>query len=407
MSEKINFSPKRLFPITIVASGTFAWWFLITLYFEDLYANLAIDQYWISILALLFYGSGALSTIPGSMIAERVDRRKFLLFNFTFGILASALILFVGQNLILALCTSTLLGISLGLGFPSCMALISDCTSPKTRARFTGTIVLETFVMIFLGIVALEILEVGLIGIIAVAIVLRSTSYLGFSISFCARPKQKGGSWLSILANRDLIFYLLPWLAFNLAGELVHLVWVGLAGDTAIIEAYNLGNIIRMATIAILGPIAGIAADRIGRKPLIIFALVTLGVGFAFLGLATSYYSALFYMVTSGIAWSLLMVSYFALFGDIASSKSTEKFYALGISTPLIAYTLVRGVVPSLGIVSAEANFLSPIMSILLFLSIIPVLYVADTLAEEIIRERRIKDHTEKIAELIKESEDE
>lgn len=405
MSKASSLSPRRLIPATIVVSGTFAWWFFLTLNFEEIYKSLGIDQFWIYVLAALFYGSGALSTLPGSIIGERVERRKFLFFCFTFGALATILLLFVEQNLVIALISSTLLGISLGLGFPSCMALIPYCTSKRERARFSGVIVLETFIMVFLGMVALPMLNLGLTGVIAVAVALRLTSFLGFSIRFCERRKQKKSSWLSILTNRDLIFYLFPWLAFNLAGELVVFVWDGLANDTSIMQAYELGNVLRIALIAFLGPVAGVTADRVGRKPLILFALVILGIGFAFLGLATSYYSALFYLIISGIAWSLLMVSYFALLGDVASSKLADKFYALGISTPLVAYTLVRGVLPILDFRSADANVLSPIMSILLFLSVIPVLYVSDTLSEDMIRERKLKEHTEKVGKLIKETE--
>ena len=99
------------------------------------------------------------------------------------------------------------------------------------------------------------------------------------------------------------------------------------------------------------------------------------------------------------------MVSYFALFGDIASLKSSEKYYAIGLSTPLIAYALVRGILPILSITRAQANILSPIMSILLFLAIIPVLYVPDTLSPGMIHERRLREHTKKIGKLIRESE--
>ena len=405
MRETSSLYPRRLLPATIVVSGTFAWWFFITINFEEIFSSLGISQSWISVLAALFYGSGAISAIPGSMIGERIERRKFLFFNFSFGIFATVLLLVVEQNLAVALLSSSLLGISLGLGFPSCMTLIPYCTSKKERARFSGVIVLETFIMIFLGIVVLHMADIGLVGIITVATALRATSYFGFSIRFCERGKQKRSSWMSILSNRNLIFYLLPWLAFNLAGELVVLVWAGLLDNTSVTQAYDLGNTLRMAAVAFLGPVAGVTADRVGRKPLIIFALVILGVGFAFLGLATSYYSALFYLIVSGIAWSLLMVSYFTLLGDIASSKLADKFYALGISTPLIAYTLVRGILPTLGITSAKANFLSPIMSLLLFLSIIPVLYVPDTLSTDIKRERRLKDYTEKVGKLVQEAE--
>ncbi|MBT8171431.1 hypothetical protein KJN74_00970, partial [Candidatus Bathyarchaeota archaeon] len=130
-------------------------------------------------------------------------------------------------------------------------------------------------------------LKPGLIGIIAVGIVVRSTSFFGLIVNFYDKPKGKKASWFSILANKDLIYYLLPWLAFNLAGELVVLIWEGLLENPSYVEAYDIGNVLRMAAIAFLGPVAGVIADRIGRKPPIIFALVMLGIGFGFLGLET------------------------------------------------------------------------------------------------------------------------
>ena len=404
--SRFGSSLRRMLPVTIVPSGTFAWWFLITLYFEQIFSSWAADQLWIYVLAAIFYGSGAISAILGAMIGERIDRKRFLLFCFTFGVFATAL-LAMQQSLVFALLSSALLGISLGLGFPSCMALLADCTSKEERTRFTGAVVFETFVMVFLAILVLSAFDLGVIGIIAVAIVLRSTSYYGFSVRFCDKPKEKGPSWLSILVSRDLVFYLLPWLAFNLAGELVGLVWAGLLGSSSIAEAYEIGNILRMAAIAFLGPIVGIAGYRFGRKPPIIVALVILGFSFAFLGLATSNYSVFVYLVFSGIAWSLLMVSYFALFGDLAFPKATEKFYALGVATPLLAYMLVRGILPSLSITSAEASVLSPIMAMLIFVSVIPALYASETLPADTIRERRLREHTEKIGKFVEESEEE
>ena len=286
------------------------------------------------------------------------------------------------------------------------MAVITDSTSRNESARLMSVFVLETFILVFFGIVILDILELGLIGIIAVGLVIRSTSFLGFLVRDYQQPEELGGSWFSILTNKDLIYYLLPWLAFNLAGELVIPIWQDIfINHPSAREVYDLGNPLRMGAIAFIGPIAGIIADRIGRKPLIVFALVILGIGFGFLGIDNSSTTLYFYLLVSGVAWALLMVSYFALFGDIASLKSSEKYYAIGLSTPLIAYALVRGILPIFSITRIQASVLSPIMSILLFLAIIPVLYVKDTLSEAMIRERKLKEHTEKVGRLVRESE--
>jgi MFS family permease len=406
MSKNSSFSLKRIFSITIFASGTFAWWFLITIYFEDIYPNFVDNQFWISVLALIFYGSGAISTIPGSMIGERVNQNFFLFFCFIFGIFSALLTFFVGQNLFFAILTSCLLGISIGLGFPNCMAVITDSTSRKESARFMSVFVLETFILIFFGIMIVSQFEKVLFVIIVVGVVIRSSGFFGFLVKDYGQTEELGGSWFSILRNKNLIYYLLPWLAFNLAGELVYPIWQDLFNTTSWASyVYNLGNPIRMVAIAIFAPIAGIIADRFGRKPIIIFALVTLGIGFGLLGLDNRESVLFFYLLVSGVAWALLMVSYFALFGDIASLKSSEKYYAIGLSTPLIAYALVRGILPIFSITRVQANILSPIMSILLFLAIIPVLYVKDTLSEAMIQERKLKEHTEKVGRLVRESE--
>jgi MFS family permease len=124
---------------------------------------------------------------------------------------------------------------------------------------------------------------------------------------------------------------------------------------------------------------------------------------FALLGLATSPLSVLVYLTISGIAWGGFMVIYIAVLGDLAFSGSKEKFYALGMGIPLIIYMSLSAIPTAVGII-VPANVLSPVLSIILFLSVIPVLYASETLPETKMRERRLREHVRKVGKLVEES---
>jgi len=128
-----------------------------------------------------------------------------------------------------------------------------------------------------------------------------------------------------------------------------------------------------------------------------------LGVSFAFLGLATSPLSVIVYYTISGVAWGFLIVIYLAVPGDVGFPGSREKFYALGITIPLIIY-MGFSAISSLSDLSLPPNLLSPILGIILFLSIIPVLRAREVLSNKKLYERRMKEHVDKIGKLIKES---
>jgi hypothetical protein len=115
--------------------------------------------------------------------------------------------------------------------------------------------------------------------------------------------------------------------------------------------------------------------------------------------------SVLAYLAISGIAWGFLIVVYLAVPGDLSPPGAREKFYALGIVVPLIIY---GGLVATSRLLSitAPAGSVSSILSIILFMSIIPVLRAVETLPETKIVERKLSDHLKKVGKIIKESED-
>ena len=87
--------------------------------------------------------------------------------------------------------------------------------------------------------------------------------------------------------------------------------------------------------------------------------------------------------------------------GDLSDLDSREKIYAL------VAGLFSAGAIPVPDFSGAlPVNSLSQILSIILFLSIVPVLRAKETLEESKIQERKMKEHVEKIGEIIKQSED-
>jgi MFS family permease len=131
--------------------------------------------------------------------------------------------------------------------------------------------------------------------------------------------------------------------------------------------------------------------------------MVMLGVSFALLGLATSPLSVLVYYTISGIAWGFLMVVYLAVPGDLALPGSKEKFYALGITIPLIIYMGLPAISEFLN-VGVPANALSSVLSIIIFVSVIPVLRAAETLPESKVRERKMREHVREVGKLLQKS---
>lgn len=349
------------------------------------------SQFWFSVGKTFFYGFGAFSAIIGVFFSSRVSRRKLLWLWIILGVITTGAILPV-QGLLFGLVLSALLGVSLGLGFPCSMALLADCTKVEQRGRASGLLMLETFIMVFLAIIADTLLNFSLIEIVLVCITLRLTGFIALSLDQCEKQKGKEKSWFSIIRNRNFAFYMFPWMMFNVASGLTAFVWLGLGAYSAYDEVFQMGNALQFAGTAIVCMISGFIADRFGRKQPIIIGVILFAVSYAILGIATNETSVLIHLTTLGVAWGFLMVVYLTIPGDLANVHAQEKYYALATVFPLVVYSGLNALPKALGI-SAPANILSPILSVILFLSLVPVLYASETLSETKKRERELREY--------------
>ncbi len=393
-------SSRKFFAVAILVSGTLAWFLLIQMYFLDLFAGYSVDASWIYLGLLLFYAASAFSAIVGSSVSERVNRKKMIYIWIISGVLAtSSLTLFKGEFFVVLL--SLMLGVSFGFGFPSSAAFLADSTVVEERAKISGAVILTTFLLTFLSMMAIPALGFGITGILLFLAALRATSLLGLALDKCDRERAKTGSWFSILSYRDFASYVVPWILFNTAAGL--LMWWNMPQTSEFISVKAVGIPLAFVCIAVFGFVAGFVADRFGRRQPIIISFVMLGVSLALLSFILSPLTMLIYYVTYGVAWGFLFTLYLAVPGDLSYSGSREKFYALGTMAPLIVYMGLNSA-PDFLSIRFPASILSPVLSIIIFLSVIPVLRASETLPENITNERKLKKHIEKVGKLVEES---
>jgi MFS family permease len=396
LTAEMEISSRRFVAVLLLISSSLAWFFLINMYFSNIFNSLAIDAFWTNVSLLFFYGFGAFSAFVGSSLSERIARRKLIGSWIALGVIITAFMPFF-QGSVLALLLSILLGFSVGLGFPSAATILADATLVEERGRVSGLVILATFILTIIGSIVISILGTGLFGIILFCAIVRSVGFFPLVIDRCERRKRKKISWISAVTQKNFALYVIPWLLFNAAAGL--LVWSGsaLSQTPDLSAAVETGTEIGYVCTAFSGMVAGLIADRFGRKPPIFIALTLIGISFMLLGYVQISLTILIYYVFYGIAWGFLFSLYLTIPGDLSRSLSKEKFYALGTITPLLVWFILQSV-PGLFNITIPLRLLSPLLGVILFLSIIPIFHAEETLPETKKRAREIKDYLDEKA---------
>ena len=337
-------------------------------------------------------------------MSETHNRKRLLEFWIVSNIIITLSFMAV-QGLASFLFLSVLAGGSFGFAYPSCSAFFADSTADEERARVGGLLILITFFMLATIISVSSTFVFGLTELLILAVFLRGLSIIPLLIDPCERNAGQRKSWSGILLNKSFLMYLFPWIIFNTAVGISALIdgWISSSAEFEMV--FRQGQVLMYVGVSLSAIISGFFSDSLGRKKTIIFGLTALGIGYALLGLATSSTTYLLTKIAYGSAWGILMVTYgLAVTSDLASKGSKEKFFAIVVTVPLIL-TILGSILSDVFGFSAPANVVSTVLSILLFVSVVPLLFAPETLPEEKIRTREIKRYMQRLGKIVSEEE--
>lgn len=389
--------------IIILLVNVFTWFYMTPLIINGILIginNITITQE--VIIWSGFYGSIVISSIIGSIIAKKVNRLKFIYTWIAIGTATSILpILFTSFIWIDVLTISILLGASFGLGIPSCLSYFADITKVENRGRISGIILLTAYM-------TTAILAIPIRGLEAPTnlIIFAGWRSLGLIVLFL-RPNEKmvsskrkmDGSFSEIIKDRTFGFYILAWIMFCLVDRI---------GSPIVFSLGNISSFQSMITaifVSISSVIAGILADRIGRKKIVLYGFISLGVAYGLIGIFhENPLVGYFWLAINGISTGLLFVTFLlTLWGDISQSGFREKYYAIGILPLYLTYIL--GLNLEGYILSIEKTSIFSVAAFFLFIAVLPLWYAPETLPEkkiELIRLRSFAEEAKKAKEKYK-----
>lgn len=343
--------------------------------------------------------SGLLATI---FIDKFRDRRLFLYLWIASGIFLSIIPLGLNSaNVTELMIISALFGGYFGLGMPVTMGYHSIFLKIEGRAKIGGlTFLIIAFIFVITSIVPLD----SFFYVCLLLVVTRIFALIVFHFIYSKEEPSKEVikvKYSSVINNRSFLLYFIPWGMFALINFSLLPIQQSLYPPEIDLTFFiALENVIT-AFVAVL---SGFLADKFGRKRLIIIGFVMLGIGYAFIVLTYTsnlLFGSLIYAVTDGAAWGIFYVLFlFTIWGDLAQTRNSDKFYFLGALPYLSAYFLQILFRPYL--LKIDPTTIFSFASVFLFIAVLPLIYAPETLPEKIMKDRDLKNYLEKAQKIAK-----
>ncbi|MEM2912651.1 MAG: MFS transporter, partial [Candidatus Bathyarchaeia archaeon] len=313
------------------------------------------------------------------------------------GTVSSPSLLFLEEfNLLNASIISFFLGLSFGLGIPSCLTYFADSFPIENRGRIAGII----FLGINLGASVLAIL-ITTFNLLINSVGLTLWRLFGLILVFLLNIREidkekKHVAFLTILSDRIFILFLIPWLMFCFIDNFEIMVLQRILETNFYVFMLTVEAVIG----SVFAFIGGWLCDIIGRKRVIIYGFVALGLAYAVITIFPSTFAWYLYFVIDGFSAGMLWVAFILIiWADLSQHGGREKYYAIG-GIPYFAAPLIRLLLAPFVQIPAYAAF--SIASFFLFLAVIPLMYAPETLPEKKLEARKLKQYIEE-AKKIKE----
>jgi len=388
--EVLGISRRDFALVFTLLFNAFTWSYMIEMIIENFPLNPPIKSALRTVFSIAASGAG----FSGALLSEKVRRLRFIYFWMILGLLSSLPLIFINNITVGHLSIIfTLLGISFGLGMPSSLAHLADNSSIENRARISSLILL----MANLSTLPLAILFMAL-NLVMSSLVLAVWRGLGLIILALMKPKEENFgnekrqfSFISVFRPKSFSLYFLPWVMFILVDALEK----ALLRDFIGLEFFSFILTVEPIIAVFFMCVGGLLADKIGRKRVVIYGFISLGVGYAMVGLAPMMRIAwYFYIIVDGAAWGIFYTIFLLiLWGDLSQPGTRENYYAIGNFPFLIRSMITLLFVTSVASFPANASF--SLASFFLFLAVLPLMYAPETLPEKKMELRRLKGYIE------------
>ena len=386
-SEDSSTDRKNRFIASFLVINALAWLFTISMMLDNLLISLEVTETQNIIIWTVYYVTLTGSGIIGATLSNKVNRIKFLGLWIIFGALISSFpALFINPTVNQMPILAIFLGGSLGIGMPSCLAYFADNTSIEKRGLTSGMIFL------FTNLAAIPLFSiVSTNSNIVLSWVILAIWRASGLLVFFLKPKEKivsetktKDSFKVIFSNKSFLLYFVAWFMFMLVDRSeAPMVRFFLNDPTYLMLAPIIGSFSAV--------VAGLLADRVGRKRIVIIGFVTFGIAYAVIGIAPDLpFSRYFFLAIESVSTGMLVATFvLLLWGDLSEFGSREKYYAIGISPFFLTFIiqLFSGTyfmeIPNTSAFSLAAFFL--------FLAVLPLLYAPETLPEKKMELRRLR----------------
>jgi len=396
---KWSFKRKHIIAFGLLFN-TFSWYFIGRLLIGNVFSEASFENL---CLELAYSASIIASALVGSVFLARVRKIRFFYGWLFFGVSASlGLAILPSSSFFTMLVGTSLLGVSLGFGVPSCLSFFVESVSIENRGKVGG---ITLFATTFSG--AFVLIAMDVLNFASSALLLAVWRAWSLPLLLLASEKEvlseitirRVPSLVSVLKNRTFSLYFIAWLMFALVDSF-----------EAIVVSHHIGEFqsfigkLEPAIAGLSALIGGIISDWVGRKRVLIFGFVSLGIAYATIGLVSQIWiSWFFYFVVDGIALGLLWVIFtIVLWGEV-DSYGTEKYYAVGETPFFLTQILSLLLIPYVRLIPEISTF--SLAAFFLFIAITPLLYAPETLPEKKIQQRQLKIYTKEALKLKQEIE--
>lgn len=379
---------KNLVSIILIGNA-FVWYYAVLYLMQQFVGNVYL---W----APAHFSALIASAFAGAAYAKRVERSKFLTLWMLAGI-ASSLLLYglSSTSPAIVFLVSSLSGVSLGFGMPTCMSYFTDNVLIESRGRVSGIAMLASGIgMVAFG-PAFALADKSDLLLIGVVLgIWRLSGLVVFRWDKDYRQTEGKTTVFSlrkVLGQRSFILYFAPWVIFSIVN------YLAVPGDFG--PDYRMVQLVVMGGAAVLG---GFFLDSVGRKPIAIAGFTSVGLGTAVLGfLGTTAPVLYFNAVVDGIAWGFLFSLFVVtLWADLSQFSSSENYYALGVMPFFVSKLLELTVGPAIASFINAGPTLFSYTALFLFLAVMPLFYAPETLPEKVMKKRELKFYVEQAQEI-------